>query len=156
MRKSVIVPAFLVIFLLMSAVSVFAQEKYVPTPNEEIYGTWINEKMNPPKEMKNPDGSFADYFPITYAKPFMGGTEEIFKRWTDSEGNVYYDTFVTYTFGSPMISRTQNFCKVSKSGTVLEVIWVSVSDFAPDKFPTPETEVNKMTSGYLIYYRAEE
>jgi len=156
MKKPMVLCAFLATALLVIVFSGFGQEKYTPKPNEEIYGTWVNEQINPPKTAKNPDGTFANYFPASFSKPFQGGKSEIFKKWTDSEGNVYYDTFDTFTFGSSMINKAQCLWKVSKSGTVLEQIWVSVSDFAPDKFPTFETKIDNMTTGYLIYYRAKE
>jgi hypothetical protein len=112
--------------------------------------------MNPPKIVMDPDGSFANYFPVTYNKPFQGGKSEIFKKWTDSEGNVYYNTFNTFAFGSSYMNKTQNLWKVSKSGTVLEMIWAIVGEFGPDKFPTFDTKIDNMNAGYLIFYRATE
>ncbi|MGA2614686.1 MAG: hypothetical protein ABSG38_14705 [Spirochaetia bacterium] len=158
MRKLVVLFASLVILLVMFGALGFGQEKYIPKPNEEIYGTWVNEQMNPPKTVNNPDGTFADYFPASYSKPFRGGTTEIFKKWTDSEGSVYYDTFDTFTSGMGIQGmKTQCLKKVSKSGTVLEWNWVAVSEFGPEKFPsTLDTKSEHDIAGYFIYYRAKE
>ena len=149
--------SLVILFVVFGALG-FGQEKYTPKPNEEIYGTWVNEEMNPPKTVNNPDGTFADYFPVSYSKPFRGGTTEIFKKWTDSEGSVYCDTFDTFTFGAGMVGmKTQCLKKVSKSGTVLEVMWVFVGEFGPDKFPsTLDTTSGNSFQGYLIFYRAKE
>jgi len=152
MRKPAILFASLVILLVVFGVSIFGQEKYTPKPNEEIYGTWVNEETNQ-KTVKNPDGSFANYFPASYSKPFQGGKSEIFKKWTDSEGSVYYNTFDTLAFGSYSMDKTQCLWKVSKSGTVLETIWVGVSEFRPDKFPST---LDTKSGNYFIYYRAKE
>ena len=133
MRKQVVLVASLVILLVVLGALGFGQEKYTPKPNEEIYGTWVNEQMNPPKTIFNPDGTFADYYPASYSKPYEGGTQEIVKTWTDSEGSVYYDTYDTFTFGAGMVgAKTQCLSKVSKSGTVLEFSWVGVGEFGPE------------------------
>jgi len=155
MKKPVIFFASLLILLIALGVPIFGQEKYTPKPNEELYGTWVNDKMNE-KMVMNPDGSFADYYPASYNKPYQGGKSEIFKKWTDSEGNVFYNTYVTIIFGSPGY-KTQDLCKVSKSGTVLEMQWVGVSDFGPEKFPSAfDAKTQSEIMGYFIYYRAKE
>jgi hypothetical protein len=158
MRKSTFVLMALAVLLAAIPPVAFGQEKYVPKPDEELYGTWVNEEMNPPKTVIGPDGTFADYFPATYNKPFRGGTVEIFKKWTDSEGNVYYDTFDTFTSGMGVQGmKTQSLRKVSKSGTVLEWSWAAVSEFGPEKFPsTIDTNSQHDVSGYFIYNRAKE
>jgi hypothetical protein len=160
MRKLVVLFAFLVILFVVFGALGFGQEKYTPTPNEEIYGTWVNDEMMPPKTVNNPDGTFADYFPASYSRPYEGGKSEIVKKWTDSEDNVYCNTFDTFTFGAGVVGmKTQCLRKVSKSGTVLEVMWVFVSEFGPDKFPsTIDTKSGNSsnTQGYLIFYRAKE
>ncbi len=156
MRKLMLLVGSLMILLFVSGASGFGQEKYIPKPDEELYGTWINEQMNPPRMVRSPDGSFAGYFPATYSKPFQGGESEIFRKWTDSEGSVYYETFDTFTFGSPMFNKTQDLWKVSKSGKVLEMIRLVVGDFRPDRFPTFDTKIDHMSTEYFIYYRANE
>jgi hypothetical protein len=159
MRKPVVLFASLVILLAVFGALAFGQKKYTPKPNEEIYGTWVNEQMNPPKTLNNPDGTFADYFPASYSKPYQGGNKEIVKKWTDSEGSVYYDTYDTFTFGAGMVGmKPQCLSKVSKSGTVLEMMWVFVGEFGRDKFPsTLDTKSgNSNMQGYLIFYRAKE
>jgi hypothetical protein len=159
MKKQAVFVAFLVILLGVCGALGFGQETYTPKPNEEIYGTWVNDEMMPPKVVINPDGSIEYYFPASYSKPYQGWKSEIVKKWTDSEGNVYYETYDTLTFGGTMEhTRFQCLKKVSKSGTVLEWNWVTVSKFGPEKFP-PALDPTKNAvdvSGYLIYSRAKE
>jgi hypothetical protein len=54
--------------------------------------------------------------------------------------------------------KSQCLSKVSKSGTVLEMMWVFAGEFGPDKFPsTLDTKSgNSNMQGYLIFYRAKE
>ena len=158
MRKWVILFVSVVILLVAFGVLGFGDERYVPKPNEEVYGVWVNEAANPPKTVNNPDGTFADYFPASYSKPYQGGNSEIVKKWTDSEGNVYFETYNTFTFGAGMVGgKSQCLRKVSKSGTVLESNWVFVGEFGPDKFPPAiDPTMNTQVAGYLIYYRAKE
>ena len=80
-----------ILILLLSVVG-YAQEKYVPKDNEELYGTWANEKMQFQKPM-NFKGGFKDYVRIEDATPMGVGIENITKKWTDSEGNIWCQTF---------------------------------------------------------------
>src|SRR5208337_1615297 len=155
MRKPVVLFASLVILFVVFGALGFGQEKYSPQPNEQLYGTWVNEQMNPPKTVNNPDGTFADYFPASYSKPYAGGNKEIVKELTDSESSVYYDTYETFTFGAGIVGmKSQSLYKVSKSGTMLEVMWILVNEFGPDKFPSTLDAKSGNSSnmqGYLIF-----
>ena len=76
-----------ILILLLSVVG-YAQEKYVPKDNEELFGTWTNEKMQFQKTV-NFKGGFKDYVRINDATPVGVGIENIAKKWTDSEGNIW-------------------------------------------------------------------
>lgn len=159
MRKLLGFFAFLVVLLALVGALGFGQEKYTPKPNEEINGTWVNDEMMPPKVVINPDGSFAYYFPASYSKPYQGWKSEIVKKWTDSEGNIYYETYDTLIFGGTMEhTKFQCLKKVSKSGAVLEWNWVTVSEFRPEKFPSALDPTKSVVdvAGYLIYHRATQ
>jgi len=159
MRKHAVLFASLVVLGGVFGALGFGQEKYTPKPNEEIYGTWVNDDMMPPKTVSSPDGTFSDYFPASYGKPYEGGKSEIVKTWTDSEGNVYYDTDDTFTFGGTMeLTKIQSLKKVSQSGTVLEWNWIAVSEFGSEKFPPAidPTKNQHDVAGYFIYHRAKE
>ena len=151
MRKLVVLFASLVILFAMFGALGFGQGKYTPKPNEEIYGTWVNEEMNPPKTANNPDGTFADYFPASYAKPYEGGNREIVKKWTDSEGSVWYNCYDTFTAGSIKGHKVQNLWKISRSGTVAEFVWTEAYQFDPSNFPT---KLDPKSPNYFIFYRA--
>jgi hypothetical protein len=151
--------AFLVILLALVGPLGFGQDTYTPNPNEEIYGTWVNDEMMPQKVVIDPDGSMAYYFPASYSKPYQGWKSEIVKKWTDSEGNIYYQTYDTLTFGGTMEhTRFQCLKRISESGAVLEWNWVTVSKFSPEKFPSAidPTKNAVDVSGYLIFHRATQ
>jgi hypothetical protein len=128
-----------------------AKGKYVPKPNEELYGTWTNEEMSHQKTVNHPDGKFEDYFSVSDTTPFRGGTTEIVKKWTDSEGNVWYNTCDTFTTGSVKGHKVQNLWKISKSGTVAEFVWSEVGQFDPSKFPTT---IDPKGNNYFIFNSA--
>jgi hypothetical protein len=128
-------------------------QSYTPSPNEVFYGTWVNEKMYPQKMVKRSDGSYDDYATVSDTTPFRGGRYEIFKKWTDSEGNVFYETYDTFSFGIHL--KTQNLWRVSKSGTLLEmtyyVVWAG-DEYSPDKFP----KVEMLEYPSFIFNRSEK
>jgi hypothetical protein len=76
-----------------------AQEKYVPTADEEIYGTWTNKDHFPQKVVTGPDGYKAYNF-MSDSAPIEEGTVTIDSKWTDQDGNVWYKTFGTVTYGT--------------------------------------------------------
>jgi hypothetical protein len=89
MKTRTTILAVLLSFLALILLGGCGPGKYVPRANEEFYGTWINEKMDPMKIVISPDGSFGDYNLTTATTPFRGGKWKIFRKWTDSEGSVY-------------------------------------------------------------------
>jgi len=109
-----------------------------------IYGTWINEKMALPKTVQTPEG-YHDYPTVSATTPIQTGSEQIVKFWTDSEGNVWFQTY-SVEGGA----KYQTLQKVSKNGTVREMVAVGVDEFDPKWFPT------KVAPGepyYHIWYR---
>jgi hypothetical protein len=159
MRRLVGFFVFLAILFALVGALGFGQEKYTPNPNEVINGTWVNDEMMPPKVVVSPDGTIEYYFPASFSKPYQTWKSEIVKKWTDPDGNVYYETYDTLTSGGTMEhTRFQCLKKISKSGTVLEWNWVTVSEFRPEKFP-PAIDPTKNSvdvAGYLIYERAKQ
>ena len=108
--------------------------------------------MYPSKMVKSSDG-FKDYFPLDESTPFRGGTEEIFKKWTDTDGNIFYQTLNTFTSG-PIGVKTQCLCKVSQSGTVLEMVWRQTgTEIDPNKFPA---KIDPKSADYLVFQRSKE
>ncbi len=86
-----------------------APGKYMPKTNEELYGTWINEKITPQKNVISP-GSYKNYTYVTDSSVVSEGTMQIFSKWTDSEGNVWYKTRYTCTLAGG--------CDATKGGNI--------------------------------------
>lgn len=79
--------------LLLISIVTFGDDKYVPKPNEELFGTWINKDMQPQKS-ENFDGGYKDYSQLSDSEPTGGeGTEQIMTKWTDAAGDIWYKTF---------------------------------------------------------------
>jgi uncharacterized lipoprotein YehR (DUF1307 family) len=143
--------ALLVVLMLAGC----ASGKYVPKPNEELYGTWINEKMSPQKLVNTPDG-WKQYLHVSDSTPFYEGTRGITRKWTDSEGNIWYETFSTFTSGAGDYNG-KSFTvleKLSKSATVLESVWTMATSDQELKTPTYPSKIDPKDSEYSIYYRA--
>ena len=68
MKAGIVFSISAVLMLVFSLVAI-AQDTYVPAPNEELYGTWTNEKMFPPKIVVSPGGTWEHYFPASNTFP---------------------------------------------------------------------------------------
>ena len=142
--------------LSMIPLVVLAQGKYVAKPNEEVYGTWINEKtinsFHMQKTVSTPN-AWKDFTEVKDIVPHDEGTTRIDEKWTDSEGNVWYKTFNTITKGTWKGYKNQALQKISQSGTVMEMVFISVGEFDPKLYPTT---VDPKDDNYRIFYRADE
>lgn len=138
----------LLMVLCLGALPSVAQDKYVRNANEEIYGTWVNEEMFPAKMVKLTDGSYEDYYPASAGTPFRGGKQEIIRKWTDSDGNVFYETVDTFTFGSIKGIKTYNLWKVSNGRAVMEMNWSEGAQFPK--------EIDPKGYNYFIFHRSEK
>ena len=135
-------------------------QNYIPKANEELYATWTNENAkstDAQKSVKFP-GGYKLYLRISDTKPFEEGTEQISEKWTDSEGNVWYKTNGTVTFGifgghDYEGFKWQCLYKFNKSGTVQESTWVHVFDFSHDMYPL---KIDPKEANYGIFYRTEK
>ena len=123
--------------LLVSMIPLYAADKYVPTADEILYGTWTNEQMFPPKWVMNPDGTYEQFNATANAAPFESGRFEIWKKWTDSEGNVWYNTACEVTEGTQAGSMFQATWKIDQSGNSAEWIRRKVSRFDQATLQTP-------------------
>ena len=144
--------AAVVTLLALMQVVGWAQDKYVPSGDEELYGTWTNDKTFPPKIVMSPDGTTKQYFPISSLKVFREGTVEIFKKWIGSDGSIYYYTLERLTSGADKGRKTRFLWRVSESGKVLEMVWRPAgSTFDPDGMPT---EIDPKDSNYQVFTRS--
>ena len=151
MRTSLLLLAA-VILLFVIPLGASAQEKYVPKASEERYGTWINEKAQPQKTVITSDG-WKDYFNASDPIPWGGGTEQIVSKWIDAKGGVWYKVFHAISIGDNEGQNFQTLEKISKSGTVRELILIFVGDFDSRLFPK---QLDPTDSQYYVYYRAKE
>ena len=134
-----------------------APAKYVPKPNEELYGAWTNESysgiMNwgeyAPQMTVNTPGTYADYHNVTDHGPSMTGKVEIASKWTDPQGYVWYKTFGSGSDGDKVF-RFQRLERLSQSATVREFQTVFLPEFNPKLYP-PAIDTN--SSQYRIYKR---
>ena len=130
------------------------QGKYLPKPNEELYGTWTNERMPQQKSVITASG-FKSYTYIGDPDTFIEGTMQIISKSTDSEGNIWYKAFEIYTSGLHGLKgqKRQTPYKLSKSGTVLECQPAYVGEFDPKSFPS---KLDPKDQFYRIYFRSEK
>jgi hypothetical protein len=129
-------------------------QNYVPSPNEELYGTWTNEQnsgdiYHPQKMVVTPD-RYTLYYKISDSVPCMDNTWRIVSKWTDSEGNVWYKIFGG-GIGNWEGHNWLELDKLSKSGTVWERALSPVRDFDPRFYPR---EIDPNHPYYRILYRA--
>ncbi len=113
-------------------------------PKEMFYGTFENKSAFPQKAVRFP-GGFKDYALVSDTIPVAQGTEKIVDRRTDSEGNSWYKTQAARTDGKYLTLQ-----KISKAGTVLELMAKEVADFSSGDFPT---KIDPAGSVYRIMYR---
>ncbi len=147
----------LIALLALVQVGGWAQEKYQPKDNEEIYGTWVNDKGSNPygiqKEIITVTG-WKEYLNVSDSVPVDQGGRWIDSKWTDSEGNIYYKSFGTITTGPYKGYKWKALNKLSKSATFQEsVVVVGYGEFDSMQYPS---NVDPKDSSYKTYYRANE
>jgi hypothetical protein len=130
-------------------------QNYVPKPEEEIYGKWINDKvynLNGFQKIVTSADGLKLYAHVSDSVPWVESTEQIDSKWIDSEGNIWQKTFIAETSGSNK-GIFQGLDRFSKSATVWECVIAIVKDFNPSSYPT---RIDPKDSSYRLYYRAEK
>jgi hypothetical protein len=130
-----------------------AQDRYVAKADERIYGTWTNEKNFPPKWVIKADGTYEQYNPITSTVHFKSGKYDIWKNWTDSDGNVWYDIACTDISGAHPGFMFQAVWKINESGEVAEVLRRHVIRFDQSYFITT---IDPKDPDYQVYRRSAD
>jgi hypothetical protein len=87
---------------------------------------------------------------MTFTKPAAEGMEEISRRWTDSPGDIWYETPGAVTSGPGAGKKFQALTRISKAWTVRETVSVTVSDFSPADYPAA---IDAGDPDYRIYGR---
>ena len=133
-----------------------AQDKYVPKSNEELYGTWINDKSinadDIQKQVSTPQGN-KEYFKASDTVPVFDQEQQIYAKWTDSEGNTWYKIFGTNKAGAYKGTKWQRLYTLSESATVCEYVYTIVGEFSANSYPT---KIDAGELHYRIFYRAEK
>lgn len=116
----------------------WAQEKYVPKENEELFGRWKDDKVADQQTVYYSAG-FKIYFRSTDNILLDEATQEIEKKWTDTQGNIWYKTLGLFVGKSPHAgSKFQALYEVDNSKTEL-TCWVNtVYQYDSSKYP-PES-----------------
>ena len=133
----------------------WAQQKYVPKTDEELYGTWTNGQnsgdwFRPQKLVLTAD-QYAVYG-STEALPTFTWMLRIDDKWTDTDGNIWYEVFAVGT-GCFKGHSTQELYKLSKSGSVMErALEMTTGEDDPALYPKG-VDPNAPVS-YWILYRA--
>ena len=109
------------------------QGKYVSKPDEELYGTWINDGIRYQKLVVSA-GGVKEYLGVEDTQPDMETTEQIIARWKDGDGNIWYKTFELFTSGHLKGIKMQYLWKIS-NGSKMELTGVAVKDFNEKKLP---------------------
>ena len=78
------------------------------------------------------------------------GTLEIESKWQDAGGNIWYRFHV---IDMPGGEKFQTLYKFSKSGTVLERVYIEVAEFDPKNVPTSTDPKN---GSYGIWFRSAD
>ena len=153
MKSLLILLGAVLAFLIFVHGEVLAQEKYIPGVHEELYGTWTNEKMFPPKWVMRSDGIYEQCNSIAKTVPFERGEFEIWKKWTDSEGNIWYDAACTVVSGVHPGFMFQATWKISESGNVAEWVRRHVSRFDQSYFVST---IDSKDLSYRFYRRSAD
>jgi len=160
MKARIATISILVSFLALLLISSCGPGKYVEKPNEELYGTWVNESYSgvmttgtymPQKSVTTP-GVYTDYSLTTSPRPQFVGKEEVTGKWKDSEGNLWYKIQGSAANGTSVL-KFQTLQKLSKSSTVREFVTIFLGEYNPSSYPST---IDPKNASYRIYYRAKE
>ena len=146
---------FLLAAFVLIPLGMLAQQKYVPTPNEELYGTWVNTVDLMPQERIVTASGIRQFLHTTDTETQFDATLIIDSKWVDSEGRICYKTHGTETSGYFKGSNWQGLERVSKDGKVYESTWVSTgrNAFNPQNYPG---KIDPKEPEYRLYYRTQE
>jgi hypothetical protein len=154
-RKLCVYQLLVVVLLFLFGSCATDKVGYRPTDDEEFFGIWINDKQQyPQKFITFPDMTW-EYYNHTYdIFPKAWGTAEFYKKWTDNQGNIWYQSYVTYEGYGGNKQYSQELERIYRDGKVwvLEYIYepIPTSEFDPDKFPA---KMDPEHVNYHIFYR---
>lgn len=143
-----------VVLLALNQAGGWSQEKLVVNADDPYFGTWVNESLDIQKSINSP-GGYKDFKKASDDKPYAAGTEQVAKKWTDSDGNVWYHAYGTVMSGPYAGFRFLNLMKFSESGTVREQMWAQAfGSFDDSPYPSEIDSTDK--THYTIRYRSAQ
>jgi hypothetical protein len=113
MKTKVLAASTVLLFILFLVAGSFAEEKkkftfFVPEYDEEIWGTWVNMDnlgygSHPQKVVNYYWGSYDIFMKATDINPAFKGAMILVEKWTDKEGNIWYEAYWRENWGfSPL------------------------------------------------------
>jgi hypothetical protein len=157
MKTKVLLYGVIFIVIVLVSVSSFAVEKnkygfYEPSPNEVMFGTWVNTENSggpgkPQKIVSHPWGAYDIYMLATNKTPNYRGSRIIVDKWLDSKGNTWYKIYNRENWTDKAIWALE---RVNKDGKFKEYVWSHID------FPS-EADLNSKNAAanYGIMYRQE-
>jgi hypothetical protein len=138
---------------------VWAQDKYVATADEELYGKWTNRSTaqdvwHPQKSIFESDG-FKAFISMADSVPYEEATVVIDRKWVDEDGAIYYRYFGNWTSGYFKGQKFQVLAKITDSASTFESVSKSIGlgPFDSGRFPTT---IDPKDPTYQVLYRVQE
>ena len=155
MKAKALVGGVVFFVAVLAGVCSFAVDKekygfYVPSPNEVIFGTWVNTKYDggpyiPQKLVDYHWGSYDVFMIATYKTLSFKGSGIIVDKWTDAEGNTWYKNYNREDWTTKGFFALE---KISKDGNVKEFVW-RYNDFPSED----DLNSKNLDMHYRIYYK---
>jgi len=132
------------------------KKTYVATEDEELYGTWVNPDYDDttggqPGRTVIENGTYEVFALTNITRWLIRGEYTITDKWTDSEGNTWYNYKVTKLWYQTNVTRTDplyGLAKISDSGRTLERAYSGID------YPQ-EINPDALEFIYQIHYRQE-
>jgi hypothetical protein len=157
MNTKKLLPISLVLLCIV-ALGATSRDKYVPKPDEELYGTWTNKQYDPSwQHQKSVVTAVGEkrYARATDTVPLEESTLHVDAKWIDTDGNIWYKVYGVVTFGPYTGYNWQALEKISKSGAVRETQLSTASQYDPEWYPT-ELKPDDTYTFYKVRYRDQE
>ena len=149
MKSRTLISGVIIILAIFMGNYAIGEDEYVPSENEEIYGTWVNpeygktEASFSQKRIINPDGTWEEYSSMADIG-YLTWEYTIIDKWTDSEGNIWYKLNTWYGNKAYGAIPYYDLHRISNSGLTWEFV-SSTKDYP--------TEIDPDHPMYFIYYR---
>lgn len=125
-----------VILLTLASSASWAQDRYVPKDNEELFGRWKDDVTANAETVVDSLG-FKTYYGSSNDVLLNEATQQIESKWTDAEGNIWYKVLGVYAGESPYVGKKfQALYKVYKSKAQLSLQLSLVIQYDPSNYPT--------------------